>query len=307
MDHVTGYLCYLDVLGFSSLYEIEEFKGIYDKLIEYVKDNFLFQTANFYTYFLSDSIVIISDNLDDVVDISLDLYSFGLKENIWMRGGLSEGIVTTIPDCKINKHILLPFLGNAYLKAYNLEKDINSAIINIDNSVAKRIENDLCYVYKEWFPKTGTPNEKTILFRDLKDKSIPLTHFANLYEKVLDTLPTEIEKYVNTICFYIKILMSELYSLDDVHTTLLKRFTEIFNEIGFKTIIPNEYIVIFIALIEEMMTHYHADTHQYEIDKIVREVITILREKGYLPIFMEYLKSLNKSRLIYDINKSLSR
>jgi hypothetical protein len=254
---------------------------------------------------MSDSAVIISSDIDAIVHSSLYLYSFGLKEGIWLRGGISKGKINVFSDVKINHHIIFPYLGEAYLKAYDLEQQLNCAAINIDNNLSEEIEESLLVKYEEWFTKPGTPREKIILFRDLENnRGIPLTHFSNMYRKPLDALPLDIEKYINTFCLYMQILIKELYEKSsDLDNYFLKYIFAILDEHGYKKIIPNEFIIVFIAFIEELSANYG---HTSTTDKLIRKIITLLREKGLLPIFMDYLKTFNKKEITAYINNALS-
>jgi len=305
LKQINGYLCFLDVMGFRDQYKLPEFEKRYEKLEKHIRGNEILDAQDYYLYLMSDSIVIISRDLEAIIHSSLDLYSFGLKEGIWLRGGVSKGKINIYSDVKINHHIIFPCLGEAYLKAYELEQQLNCAAINIDIDLSEEIEDSLLIKYEEWFTKSGTPREKRILFRDLENNwGIPLTHFSNLYKKPLDALPLEIEKYVNTFCLYMKVLMKELYKPSDLDGYFLKPIIAVFDEHGYKKIIPNEFIVVFIAFIEELRANYDLTD---EISRLIRKVITILREKGLLPIFMDYLKAFNKNSLIAYINNALSQ
>lgn len=304
MKQINGYLCFLDVMGFRDQYNLPEFEKRYKKLANYIND--ILDTQDYYLYLMSDSVVIVSSDIDAIVHSSLDLYSFGLKEGIWLRGGISKGKINIYSDVKINHHIIFPCLGEAYLKAYDLEQQLNCAAINIHNDLSEEIGASLLVKYEEWFTKPGTPREKKILFRDLENNwSIPLTHFSNLYKKPLDTLPLEIEKYINTFCLYMKILIKELYKKpSDLDEYFLKHICGILEEHGYKVVFPNEFIIVFIAFIEELRANHDITD---EGSRLIRKVITILREKGFLSVFLDYLKTFNKIKLIAYINNSLSK
>jgi hypothetical protein len=305
LKQINGYLCFLDVMGFRDQYNLPEFEKRYEKLEKYIRGNEILDAQDYYLYLMSDSIIIISSELETIIHSSLDLYSFGLKEGIWLRGGISKGKINIYSDVKINNHIIFPCLGEAYLKAYDLEQQLNCVAINIDNDLSEEIEESLLIKYEEWFTKPGTPREKKILVRDLKNNwGIILTHFANLYRKPLDALPLEIEKYINTFCLYMKILIKELYKKpSDLDEYFLKHICGILEEHGYKVVFPNEFIIVFIAFIEELRANHDLTD---EVSRLIRKVITILREKGFLSVFLDYLKTFNKKSLIAYINSALS-
>jgi hypothetical protein len=239
LKQINGYLCFLDVMGFRDQYKLPEFEKRYNKFVNHIND--ILDTQDYCLYLMSDSAVIISSDIDAIVHSSLYLYSFGLKEGIWLRGGISKGKINIFSDVKINHHIIFPCLGEAYLKAYDLEQQLNCAAINIDNNLSEEIEESLLVKYEEWFTKPDTPREKIILFRDLENNwGIPLTHFSNMYKKPLDALPLDIEKYINTFCLYMQILIKELYEKSsDLDNYFLKYIFAILDEHGYKKIIPN--------------------------------------------------------------------
>ncbi len=306
MKTIDGYLCYLDVLGFTSLYELTTFQARYKELENHIRDNYS-GAQNFYVYLLADSVIVFADEIDIVTNVSIDLYYFGLNKGIWMRGGLSKGGINIPHDFKCNNHILLPFLGHAYLEAQRLEKNINCTGIYVGDDLSGDIDSSKTIKYGEWFPKPGTPKEKMFLFRDLGNNwSISSTHFNFIHLKHCDEIPVDIEKYVNTYCLYMKILRKENTNQAGFDNWLLDHLMEILQNYSSRIVLPNEFIVVFIDFIEGLRDRSGDETNHQRVNELIRKVIAVLKEKGFLAVFMEYIKRLNKTDIIYSINRALS-
>lgn len=200
------FICYLDILGFKSRIGESEFKEGYEWLIKEIVEPYDYQDK---VYLLSDSIIIISNDIQDIVDNSFGIYSQALHKGILIRGGLTKGKINTPQELRESGNkLVIPYLGEAYLKAYNLEQSINTAAIHVDEDILNEINDIRNFLIKftEIFPKSESDKEKTFLVTDMKNYSVPESIFILISEEIPNISRHDIPKFINTLVLYYKAL-----------------------------------------------------------------------------------------------------
>lgn len=300
-DEKTYYLCYLDALGFTAqfLENSRLFQNKYKTLISMIENN---NDSEISKYLVSDSIVIFSQNFVKIFELTKKLYTWGMKEDFWLRGGLSKGKLNRVPNKYISNisqyKIILPFMGEAYIKAYKLEKKLNFAGINIDEDLLEEEElKNFYFKYKEYYPKPNENNKKPILLPSIDDK---FEIYSELYFSLfLDSL-SEPKKFINTFCFYIKVLLKRRINFLVNVKSLLEAIFEN------SKLFPNEIIAVFVTLIEEsidyMKDHPNTDLRIDPVEEI-QKVIHKIKECGFLTLFIEHLIK----HCGYDVLKKINR
>jgi hypothetical protein len=204
------FICYLDILGFKQRVSEDDFKHQYEDLISKVIEPYSYPDK---VYFLSDSIIIISKDFRDAIDNIFSIYSMALNKGVLIRGGLTRGQVDTPGNIQESgNRVIIPYLGKAFIDAYNLEQSINSAAICVDNNIFKELreeEKSLFIKYKEIFSKEGKDYEKIFLVRDMNNPSVPATMLTKISEQVRDIRKHDIPKFINTFCLYFKVLKDD--------------------------------------------------------------------------------------------------
>jgi hypothetical protein len=234
----TKYLCYLDILGFKNRIAEEQFRKAYDYIIKEVIEPYDYSDK---VYLISDSIVLLSDNFTEIVDNSFSIYSIALNQKILLRGAITRGKVNSpAPVEERGNKVVIPFLGEAYLKAYTLEQNMNCAGICIDNEAWKNIkdeEKDLFFSYTELFPKDGNRGEMLFLVSDMKGNwAVPQTILLNIAEQIPDLNPENLTKLIDTFCLYYRVMTekhNDASNLNKYHEwwiNILKKLKQMHNK-----------------------------------------------------------------------------
>ncbi len=111
---MTGnkFICYLDILGFKSRIDDGKFKEGYEWIIKEIVEPFNYPNK---VYLLSDSIIIMSNDIKDIVNNSFSIYSQALHKGIFIRGGLTKGKINTPQELRESGNkLVIPYLGEAY-------------------------------------------------------------------------------------------------------------------------------------------------------------------------------------------------
>ena len=142
MDYKKGYVCFIDILGFSSFVKnSENIKKTYD-LFEFIKKLcFLFNDTkelNTEITFYSDSIVITTSEISWLLPVIYISESY-LQDNLGLlfRGGVCYG------DYYHEKGMTF---GPGVIKAYELEKQAIYSRIIIDKELMVDLDDKGCYV-----------------------------------------------------------------------------------------------------------------------------------------------------------------
>lgn len=202
------FICYLDILGFKNRIDESSFEKFYQKLIEEVIKPFNYSPD--ILYLLHDSIIIISDDFQAVVNNSFSIYSIALDDGLLLRGGLTKGKIN-LPQTvqEDGNRIIIPYLGIAYLKAVELEEKLNCAAICVDEALFAELQEEskkLLFSCREIFPKEGEDKKKIYLVSDMDNTSVPTTILARIAAQIPHISKHDIPKFINTFGLYYKYL-----------------------------------------------------------------------------------------------------
>ncbi len=133
MSYKNGYVAFLDILGFSQYASDETNEEHIIKMFEFTnKFCYLFNSSPELPQnaaFFSDSIVIVSDDIESLIPPIYIVESYLWNEmKLLFRGGISYG------QYYHNNNVLF---GPAVIQAYKLEKQANYSRIIIDNKIIK--------------------------------------------------------------------------------------------------------------------------------------------------------------------------
>ena len=312
----NAYVCYFDVLGFTSRFFSGDLLARYDKLIEMMRN---IEDPGATLFLMSDSIVVVSREFESFLSIAQDFYTWGILNDFWLRGAITRGSVTDYQGLTImeRNRIILPFLGEGYLKAYTLETTLNISGVVIDQAFFNPdAENPgftkgLDYVeYEEYVPKRGYEGKKYLLLP--KKHSLRQVVDTLYFEEMLKSHVDDIDKYINTFCFYIRGLL-ERASLDNL-VAFIDRLMEEFELRGGRILFPSKVVTIFIAVMEGLLHRYELaggaqSCDPGHLESLVSKVIMGLKRQGYLATFVDYLLDFDKKRgtSIYKEINSLRR
>lgn len=318
MQELTGenaYVSYFDVLGFTSRFLSGDLRHRYEKLIAAVdelKDKDV-------TYFLfSDSIVMISKSFARVREATRSIYTWGILNDFWLRGAISHGSLTKLDFSSFvtGNRVVLPFLGEGYLKAYKLESTLNISGIVLDDiffnpgKECAALRREVDYVeYEEYLPKRGYEDRKLLLLP--KEGSLRQIVDTMYFEEMLKSHINDIDKYINTFIFFIETLLK---TAD--HPTVVKFLDNLLKELelhGSHVLIPSKVIIIFVAVIEGLIRRFRsgsfddiAGNPRERLETYVGNILGALKAQGYLPTFVDYVLEYDKKRhtTVYkDINR----
>jgi hypothetical protein len=308
----NAYVAYFDILGFTSRFVSGDLMQRYEKLVATTKE---IKDEGVTIFLLSDSIVIVSQSFEKVKKGTQAFYTWGILNDFWLRGAITRGSVTKydMKSIAFEDKVVLPFLGEGYLKAYKLESTLNISGIVIDDAFFSRgateldLQEDVDYVeYEEYLPKRGYENKKRLLLP--KAHSVAQIIDTMYYEEMLKSHIEDIDKYINTFCFYIRFLLD--VGDGDTVTAFLKKVVGNMRLHSQRVLIPSKVVIIFVALMEGLINRYRSENHHGYSDPSALEtdistIIVTLREEGYLPAFIDYLLDYDKkmhTSLYKDIN-----
>lgn len=311
----NAYVAYFDVLGFTSRFISGDLMHRYKNLIDAIEG---LQDSDI-TYFLfSDSITVISRSFTKVRETSRSIYTWGILNDFWMRGAIARGTVTGLDFSTYiqNNRIILPFLGEGYLKAYQLESTLNISAIVLDDiffnpgKECAALRKQVDYVeYEEYLPKRGYEDKKLLLLP--KEGSLKQIVDTMYFEEMLKSHVDDIDKYINTFIFFI-----ETFLRTADQSTVVKFLDNLIGELklhGNQILIPSKVVIIFVAVIEGLIRRFRTgnfhvlqDAPQQKLEIYIGEILSTLKTQGYLPTFVDYVLEYDKKRhtTVYkDINK----
>lgn len=306
----NAYVSYFDVLGFRARSGSADFTSKYESLINTISD---IKDDALSVFLLSDSVVMVSEDFEQIKSQTRDFYTWGVLNDFWVRGGIAEGGVTRYKEVTERNKIIFPFLGEGYLKAYKQESALNMSGISVDDGFFSRmpepegLKKDIDYVdYEEYLPKRGYEEKKRLLLPS--DRSLKQIINSMHFEEMLKSHVEDIDKYINTFCFYVEFL------LRNANAATLRAFQEnLVKELelhGRRVLIPSKVVIIFIAVIDGLFKRYRAPgADQYVtahmLETSISSIVTSLKEQGHLSAFIDYLLEYDKKRrtsLYKDIN-----
>lgn len=299
----NAYVCYFDVLGFTSRFVSGSLSTRYDGLIAMVNG---INDDKVTVFLMSDSIVIVSEEFDRFMDITREFYTWGILNDFWLRGAVTRGNVTRYHDKAVmeRNRFILPFLGEGYLRAYALETSLNISAVGLDRAflnrqdIAGHLTEGIDYVeYEEYVPKQGYEENKWLLLP--KEHTVRQVVDTLYFDEMLKSHVEDVDKYINTFCFYIRYLL-ERGSVENIFA-FLDRLMDEFDLQGRRILIPSKVVTIFVAVIEGLFRRYrsadglhHCNPAQLEL--LVGKVVSGLREQGYLSAFVDILLEFDKKR-----------
>jgi hypothetical protein len=306
----NAYVSYFDVLGFRARSGSDDFTAKYESLIGTISR---INEPGLSVFLLSDSIIMVSEDFDQVKGQTRDFYTWGVLNDFWLRGGIAKGSITRYKESTERNKIVFPFMGEGYLKAYMLESVLNMSGIRIDDeffSTTEEImplEKDVDYVeYEEYLPKRGYEGKKRLLLP--RDRSIKQIINGMHFEEMLKSHVEDLDKYINTFCFYVTFLLRHAgaATLRAFQDNLLGEL----NLHGQRVLIPSKVVIIFIAVIDGLFKRFRAPGVQRYVTRQTLEMdisnlVAALKEQGHLPTFIDYLLDYDKKRgtsLYKDIN-----
>ena len=309
----NAYVSYFDILGFTSRFISGDLTHHYEDLITVIQE---IEDPGLNILLFSDSIVIYSADFEKVKNAVQVFYTWGILQDFWLRGAITRGNVTKfdIASFTHKDKIILPFLGEGYLKAYQLESTLNISGIIIDDAlfssagaVPEKLTRDIDYIeYEEYLPKRGYEGKKRLLLP--AENSVRQIVDTMYFEAMLKSHIEDIDKYINTFCFFIKFLLDN--SDRETVNAFLQRLLGTLELHSKWVLIPSKVVIIFVVLAEGLLNRYRSGKHEdcsdpslLELD--ISSIVGTLKEQGYLPAFIDYLLEYDKRRrtsLYKDIN-----
>jgi len=307
------YICYLDILGFRRRFGTEDFKKNYEKLIGEIKKP---NDKNNGICLLSDSIIVFSENLENVKKSTREFYTWGIRNDFWIRGAITKGKIEkpNLKDLLYKDKFIFPYLGEGYLNALELESKLNLAGIIIDKTLIEFFKEDIDYIrFEEYLPKEGHERAKELFLPDTDyQKLIESMYFEEMLKSHLD----DIEKYINTFCFFLFLFLKR-GDIGAVHNFLEELLKQL-EAHGRRILIPSKVIIIFIALVDGLLKRCRdADTFDRytspppQIELYISTIIDGLKKQGHLSAFTDYLLEYDNKRHtslyrdIYDIRSNI--
>jgi hypothetical protein len=89
----SKFLCYLDILGFKNRITEGGFKRCYKNILKEVIEPYDYPDK---VFFVSDSIIVLSENFRELAENSFSIYSIALKQGLFLRGAITKGQIIDI-------------------------------------------------------------------------------------------------------------------------------------------------------------------------------------------------------------------
>lgn len=301
---MTGYVLYMDILAFTSKIKSDVFREKFEGIINYIGNKFR-SDSKATIYIVSDSIIVTSQELRAVLNYSRMFYTWSMRNNFWVRGAIAHGDMEIIDPTTIvreNRNIILSYLGGAYLTAYNIERETNMAGIIIDERVSSDnpdmplLEDDDYINYREYLPKEGNGGKKRVLLpTDINEELYIATSLH--FREMLVYHSEDIDKCVNTFCFYVKLLMMRS-DIRNVYS-FLDRLIEEVNTYSNCLLIPQKLLILFIAVFDGIFSRNanprEGDDKQ-QLKPYIPKLLGALKTHGYLSSFLDYILEYDKRR-----------
>ena len=312
----NAYVCFFDVLGFTSSFISGKLSKRYNGMIEMTNS---IKDPDVTIFLMSDSILCVSSDFQKLRDTAKEFYTWGILNDFWLRGGITRGNVTEYKERVVTEQnrFIIPFLGDGYLRAYTLETTLNISGVVLDQIFFESDESNpgfrkgIDYIeHEEYLPKVGYEGIKKLLLpkSDSLRQVVDTMYFAEMLESHVE----DVDKYINTFCFYIQHLM-EKASTENLIAFVEKMMHEFEFQAG-RILIPTKIVTIFIAMTQGLFNRYRSyeGLHQCDpgqLEFLVSQILSILKQQGYLSAFVDTLLDYDKKRhtsLYKEIN-NLSR
>jgi hypothetical protein len=299
----NAYVCYFDVLGFTSRVMSGDLSSRYEGLIQMAND---IPDPEITVFLMSDSITVVSLEFEKILDTTKEFYTWGILNDFWLRGAITRGNVTHYEEPMITRknRFILPFLGEGYLKAYALETTMNISGVRIDSAFFASDEANpgfregIDYIeYEEYLPKKGYEGKKRLLLP--KAHNMRQVVDTMYFEEMLGSHVEDVDKYINTFCFYVRYLME--HARADNLIAFLDRLMGEFELQGRRILIPSKLVTIFIAVIEGLLIRYRSSDLNHQGDRVqlaylIGRIIDGLKKQGYISAFVDNLLEFDKRR-----------
>jgi hypothetical protein len=299
----NAYVCFFDVLGFTSSFISGKLSKRYDGLIQMTNT---MNDPDVTIFLMSDSILCVSSDFQKLRDTAKEFYTWGILNDFWLRGAITRGNITQYKESAITEQnrFILPFLGEGYLRAYTLETTLNISGVVLDqiffdsDEANPGFRKGVDYIeYEEYLPKTGYEGKKRLLLpkADSLRQVVDTMYFAEMLESHVE----DIDKYINTFCFYIQHLL-ERASTENLLAFVEKMMREFEYQAG-RILIPTKIVMIFIAMIQGLLNRYRASEGIHRCDPgqleyLVGQIISLLKQQGYLSAFVDTLLDFDKRK-----------
>jgi hypothetical protein len=299
----NAYVSFFDVLGFTSSFISGKLSNRYDGLIEMTN---MINEPDVTIFLMSDSILCVSSDFQKLLDTAKEFYTWGILNDFWLRGAITRGNVTKYKERAVTEQnrFIIPFLGDGYLKAYTLETTLNISGVVLDQIFFESDESNpgftkgIDYIeYEEYLPKIGYEGKKKLLLpkADSLRQVVDTMYFAEMLESHVE----DIDKYINTFCFYIQHLL-ERASTENLISFVEKIMREFEFQAG-RILIPTNIVTIFIAMIQGLFNRYRSSEGIHRCDPgqlefLVSQIVSVLKQQGYLSAFVDTLLDFDKSR-----------
>jgi len=312
----NAYVSFFDVLGFTSSFISGKLSKRYDGLIEMTNG---MSDPDVTIFLMSDSILCVSSDFRKLRDTVKEFYTWGILNDFWLRGGITQGNVTRYKERAVTEQnrFILPFLGDGYLRAYTLEATLNISGVVLDEIFFESEETNpgfrkgIDYIeYEEYVPKVGYEGKKKLLLP--KAESLRQVVDTMYFAEMLESHVEDVDKYINTFCFYIQHLL-ERASTENLIAFVEKMMKEFEFQAG-RILIPTKIVTIFIAMIQGLFNRYRSSEGAHQCDPgqlefLVGQIVSVMKRQGYLSAFVDTLLDFDKSRRtnLYKEMNSLSR
>jgi hypothetical protein len=299
----NAFVCYFDVLGFTSRIISGDLSSRYEGLIDMVKS---IHDPAVTMFLMSDSIIVVSEDFDKFRSMTKEFYTWGILNDFWLRGAIARGNVTEYEERTITEknRFILPFLGQGYLRAYVLETTLNISGVQIDPAFFETeganpgFRQGIDYIeYEEYLPKLGYEGKKCLLLP--KEHNMRQVVDTMYFEAMLKSHVEDVDKYINTFCFYVRYLME--HARPENLIAFLDRLMGEFEAQGRRILIPSKVVTIFIAVIEGLLIRYrsHEETRScdpVQVGTLISRIISGLKDQGYISAFVDNLLEFDKKR-----------
>ncbi len=313
----NAYVCYADVLGFTSRFISGDLSSRYDKLIKMVND---IEDPGITVFLMSDSIIIISLEFEKFRDTVKEFYTWGILNDFWLRGAITKGNVTRYHERAATEQnrFILPFLGDGYMRAYAIETTLNISGIAIDQNFFNSddlnpgFRKGIDYIeYEEYLPKAGYEGKKKLLLP--REHSLRQVVDTLYFEEMLGSHVEDVDKYINTFCFYIQHLLERANTGNVI--AFVEKMIQEFELQGGHILFPTKIVTLFIAMVEGLLNRYSStdkviSSDQNQLEMLIGRIISALREEGYLAAFVDNIIDFDKKRrtsIYKEINNLRSR
>ena len=186
------------------------------------------------------------------------LLHLGVLNDFSIRGGIGKGSVTRYEEVTEPDKIVFPFLGEGYLRATHEPPHMSG--ISLDDTLFQAGEmegfkKEIDYVeYEEHLPKMGYEGRKHLLLPS--ERSVERIINSMDFEEMLQSHVEDIDKYVNTFCFYVNFLLQRAGAA--TIRAFQKNLLAELDLHGRSILIPRKVMIIFIVVVEGLLARFQA-------------------------------------------------